>query len=177
MYKAELKNFLDRFLKDFKEAIKNWGEFRGQVFVIVYKKEKIREIVKYLKDYGFDHLQMLTCVDYFKKREDFRFEVVYQFYSISKRLSIRIRVLVSEEDPTVDSIVDLYPVANFFEREVFDMFGVRFRGHPNLRRILLPENWKGHPLRKDYPLQPQEKPEEFIKLVELKERLEKYGIK
>lgn len=174
---SKQRDLIKRFVETFREYIETWGEFRGQYFVIIKNKEKIRDLVVYLKSYNFDHLQMLTCVDYYKRRENFRFEVVYQFYSISEKISLRIRVLIPEDDLEIDSIVDLYPVSNFFEREIFDMFGIKFRGHPNLKRILLPENWRGHPLRKDYPLQPQEKPEEFIKLVELKDRLGKHGIK
>jgi NADH-quinone oxidoreductase subunit C len=103
--------------------------------------------------------------------------VVYQLYSIEKRLQLRLRVEVPEDDPEVDSIVDLFPCANFLEREVYDLLGIRFKGHPNLKRILLPENWVGHPLRKDYPLEPEEKPLEFIELKKLNEELLKYGIK
>lgn len=172
-----VKDLIKQFVETFGEVIEIWGEFRGQNFVVLKEKERVRDLVAYLRNHGFDYLQMLTCVDYYRKRENFRFEVVYQFYSLSRKLSLRIRVLVPEDDPEIDSIVELYPVANFYEREIFDMFGIKFRGHPNLKRIFLPENWKGHPLRKDYPLQPQEKPEEFIKLVELKDRLEKHGIR
>lgn len=177
MSDLEVKDLIKQFVETYDEVIEVYGEFRGQKFVVIKDKEKVRDLVLYLKNHGFDHLQMLTCVDYYKKRKNSRFEVVYQFYNLLRKLSIRIRVLVPEDDPEIDSIVKLYPVANFFEREIFDMFGIKFRGHPNLKRILLPENWKGHPLRKDYPLQPQEKPEELVKLREFKSKLEKHGIK
>jgi NADH-quinone oxidoreductase subunit C len=153
------------------------GEFRGQRFVIL-RKDGIREAIKLLKDIGFNHLQTLTGVDYLRiPNRRTRFEVVYQLYSIEKRLQLRLRVEVPEDDPEVDSIVDLFPCANFLEREVYDLLGIRFKGHPNLKRILLPENWVGHPLRKDYPLEPEEKPLEFIELKKLNEELLKYGIK
>ncbi|MCC6026027.1 MAG: NADH-quinone oxidoreductase subunit C [Caldimicrobium sp.] len=153
------------------------GEFRGQRFVIL-RKDGIREAIKLLKDLGFNHLQTLTGVDYLRiPNRRTRFEVVYQLYSIEKRLQLRLRVEVPEDDPEVDSIVDLFPCANFLEREVYDLLGIRFKGHPNLKRILLPENWVGHPLRKDYPLEPEEKPLEFIELKKLNEELLKYGIK
>lgn len=153
------------------------GEFRGQRFVIL-RKDRVREAIKLLKDLGFNHLQTLTGVDYLRiKNRKARFEVVYQLYSIEKRLQLRLRVEVPEDDPEVDSIVDLFPCANFLEREVYDLLGIRFKGHPNLKRILLPENWVGHPLRKDYPLEPEEKPLEFIELKKLNEELLKYGIK
>lgn len=163
-------------IKSHWNAIIEIGEFRGQTFLILHNKEVLKEIVQFLKELNFNHLQTLTAVDYLNLQEKFRFEVVYQFYSIPLKISLRIRVKVPEEDPVVDSIVDLYPAANFLEREVYDLFGIQFKGHPNLRRILLPENWAGHPLRKDYPLEPEEKPEEFIKLKELKEKLKEYGI-
>lgn len=153
------------------------GEFRGQRFVIL-RKDGIREAIKLLKDLGFNHLQTLTGVDYLRiPNRRTRFEVVYQLYSIEKRLQLRLRVEVPEDDPEVDSIVDLFPCANFLEREVYDLLGIRFKGHPNLKRILLPENWVGYPLRKDYPLEPEEKPLEFIELKKLNEELLKYGIK
>jgi NADH-quinone oxidoreductase subunit C len=153
------------------------GEFRGQRFVIL-RKDGVREAIKLLKDLGFNHLQTLTGVDYLRiPNRRTRFEVVYQLYSIEKRLQLRLRVEVPEDDPEVDSIVDLFPCANFLEREVYDLLGIRFKGHPNLKRILLPENWVGHPLRKDYPLEPEEKPLEFIELKKLNEELLKYGIK
>jgi NADH-quinone oxidoreductase subunit C len=153
------------------------GEFRGQRFVIL-RKDGIREAIKLLKDLGFNHLQTLTGVDYLRiPNRRTRFEVVYQLYSIEKRLQLRLRVEVPEDDPEVDSIIDLFPCANFLEREVYDLLGIRFKGHPNLKRILLPENWVGHPLRKDYPLEPEEKPLEFIELKKLNEELLKYGIK
>ena len=153
------------------------GEFRGQRFVIL-RKDAVRGAIKLLKDLGFNHLQTLTGVDYLRiKNRKARFEVVYQLYSIEKRLQLRLRVEVPEDDPEVDSIVDLFPCANFLEREVYDLLGIRFKGHPNLKRILLPENWVGHPLRKDYPLEPEEKPLEFIELKKLNEELLKYGIK
>ena len=153
------------------------GEFRGQRFVIL-RKDGVKEAIKLLKDLGFNHLQTLTGVDYLRiPNRRTRFEVVYQLYSIEKRLQLRLRVEVPEDDPEVDSIVDLFPCANFLEREVYDLLGIRFKGHPNLKRILLPENWVGHPLRKDYPLEPEEKPLEFIELKKLNEELLKYGIK
>ncbi|MFN3921004.1 MAG: NADH-quinone oxidoreductase subunit C [Caldimicrobium sp.] len=163
-------------IKSHWNAITEIGEFRGQTFLILHNKEVLKEIVQFLKELNFNHLQTLTAVDYLNLQEKFRFEVVYQFYSIPLKISLRIRVKVPEEDPVVDSIVDLYPAANFLEREVYDLFGIQFKGHPNLKRILLPENWAGHPLRKDYPLEPEEKPEEFIKLKELKEKLKEHGI-
>jgi NADH-quinone oxidoreductase subunit C len=79
-----------------------------------------------------------------------RFEVVVNLLSLSKRERLRVRVQVSESDPSIDSLFDLYPGTEAMEREVFDMFGISFAGHPDLTRILMPEDWQGHPLRKDF---------------------------
>ena len=93
----------------------------------------------------------LTCVDLHPL--DPRFEVVYHLLSHSKKERVRLKVQLSGDDPVLESIVPVWPTANFFEREIFDLFGVRFLGHPNLKRIMLPEEWKGNPLRKDYPVE------------------------
>lgn len=125
-------------------------EFRGQVSVIV-KKEKIKEILRYLKEeQGFNHLQDLCGVDHYPAEP--RFEVVYNLYSIWRRLHLRVKAKLYAFEPEIDSITELWSGANWHERECFDMFGIRFTGHPELRRILMPEDWEGHPLRKDYPL-------------------------
>jgi len=121
---------LDEVVQRLKEVLEDSfleeGEFRGQRFVIL-KKDGVRKAVKLLKDLGFNHLQTLTGVDYLKMpNRRTRFEVVYQLYSIEKRLQLRLRVEVPEDDPEVDSIVDLFPCANFLEREVYDLFGIKF---------------------------------------------------
>ena len=104
----------------------------------------------------FDMLMDLTAVDYqkFPGREDGpRFDVVYHLLSIPNKQRVRLKVQVSGDDANVDSLTPIWPSANFFEREIFDLFGVRFIGHPYLRRLLMPEDWEGHPLRKDYPVE------------------------
>ena len=104
---------------------------------------------------GFDVLMDLTAVDYLKYpgREDGpRFEVVYHLYSVAHNHRLRVKVRVDEDDAVVPTAVGLWPIANWFEREVWDMFGVRFAGHPDLRRLLMYEQFVGHPLRKDYPI-------------------------
>jgi len=106
-------------------------------------------------DLGFDVLMDLTAVDYQKYpgREDGpRFEVVYHLYSLRANHRLRIKVRVDEDDAVVPTAVPLWPIADWFEREVWDMFGVRFEGHPDLRRLLMYEEFVGHPLRKDYPI-------------------------
>ncbi len=104
---------------------------------------------------AFDMLTDLTAVDYLKfpGREDGpRFEVVYHLYSIRHNHRVRLKVRVEEDDAMVPTAVPVWPIANWFEREVWDMFGIRFKGHPDLRRLLLYEEFEGHPLRKDYPV-------------------------
>ncbi|GAB5046231.1 NADH-quinone oxidoreductase subunit C [Thermodesulfovibrio sp. TK110] len=140
--------------EQFAHEVLDISEFRGQVSVIV-KREKIKEILRYLKEkQGFNHLQDLCGVDYYPAEP--RFEVVYNLYSISRRLHLRIKAKVYERESEIASITELWSGANWHERECFDMFGIRFTGHPDLRRILMPEDWDGHPLRKDYPLKGRE---------------------
>ncbi len=134
----------------FAQEVIDIKELRGQVSVIV-RKDRIKEIMRYLKEQkGFNHLQDLCGVDYYPKKP--RFEVVYNLYSIWRRLQIRIRAKIDEETPEVESITELWHGADWHERECYDMFGIKFDGHPNLKRILMPEDWNGHPLRKDYPV-------------------------
>ena len=99
----------------------------------------------------YNALADLTCVDWYPRQP--RFEVVYQLFSTTNKNYLRLKVRLPGEDANIDSLTPLWPGANFFEREVFDLFGVRFDEHPNLARIMMPEDWEGHPLRKDYPVE------------------------
>jgi NADH-quinone oxidoreductase subunit C len=99
----------------------------------------------------YNALADLTCVDWHPRQP--RFEVVYHLFSIPNKRYLRLKVKLQGEDANIDSLTPIWPGANFFEREVFDLFGVRFDGHPDLTRIMMPENWEGHPLRKDYPVE------------------------
>jgi NADH-quinone oxidoreductase subunit C len=99
----------------------------------------------------YELLSDISAVDYWQKKEP-RFEVVYQLVSLQRKSRLRVRVPVSESEPALESLTPLWPGANFLEREVWDLFGIRFIGHPDLRRILLYEEFQGHPLRKDYPI-------------------------
>ena len=99
----------------------------------------------------YDFLADVTCVDWYPNEP--RFEVVYHLLSIPNKTRVRLKVRLSGDDASLDSLTPMWPSANYFEREVFDLFGVRFDEHPNLTRILMPENWEGHPLRKDYPVE------------------------
>jgi NADH-quinone oxidoreductase subunit C len=114
-------------------------------------RESIREACTVLRDAGYNFLVDVTCLDLLPAEP--RFHVIYHLLSHSRKERLRLKVPVSGDDAALDSITDVWPSANFYEREVFDLFGVRFGGHPNLRRIMLPEDWAGHPLRKDYPVE------------------------
>jgi len=99
----------------------------------------------------FNLLSDVTCVDWYPAEP--RFEVVYNLFSIPRKERVRLKVKLDSSSPVVESVTSVWPGANYFEREVFDLFGVRFSGHPYLRRILMPEDWEGNPLRKDYPVE------------------------
>lgn len=126
--------------------------FRGDETVVV-RPESWRGLAAALKEgdrFAFDVLMDLTAVDHLGREP--RFDVVAHLYSVEKNHRLRLKTGLPESDPEVDSLVELWRGADWLEREVFDMFGVRFRGHPNLRRILMYEGFEGHPLRKDYPV-------------------------
>jgi NADH-quinone oxidoreductase subunit C len=126
-------------------------EFRGEVHLFV-KPEQIVEVLTLLRDeQNFELLSVLNAVDYFPQQTP-RFHVVYQLTSISKNLSLQIRVPVNGDNPKVPTATGVYSVANWRERELLDMFGIEFEGHPDPRRILTPEGMEGHPLRRDFPL-------------------------
>jgi NADH-quinone oxidoreductase subunit C len=114
-------------------------------------RENIREACRCLRDAGYNFLSDLTCLDMLPAEP--RFQVVYHLLSLGRKERVRLKVPVSGEDTALDSITPVWPTANFYEREIFDLFGVRFGEHPNMRRILMPEDWAGHPLRKDYPVE------------------------
>jgi NADH-quinone oxidoreductase subunit C len=146
----------------FGDAIGAPAEFRGETTVRV-AREKILEICHFLKkDGGFNMLTDLSGVDNYG--EDPRFEVVYQLISLTDRSQLRLKISVSEDNLEVDSVVPVWKTADWHEREAFDMFGLRFRGHPNLKRILMWDGYPYFPLRKDFPLAgvPTELPETAI---------------
>jgi NADH-quinone oxidoreductase subunit C len=135
------------------DAIEGAKFDRGELSIYV-ARSAIREACAILRDdrdLKFNFLSDLTCVDWYPSEP--RFEVVYHLFSIPKKLRVRLKVKLGADDPSVESVTSVWATANFFEREVFDLFGIRFEGHPHLRRIMMPENWEGHPLRKDYPVE------------------------
>jgi NADH-quinone oxidoreductase subunit C len=134
-------------------AISQVIEFRGETTIVVPRNvlRGVAERCREDKNLQFNLLTDATCVDRFPLEP--RFEVSYHLVSISRRDRVRLQVRLSADDPTVDSLVPVWPGANWLEREIFDLFGIRFNGHPDLRRILLPEDWEGYPLRKDFPVE------------------------
>lgn len=145
---AVVANLKGKFAASVLEVV----EFRNETTVIV-KKEEIVAICNYLKAIeGFNFLTDLCGVDYLGKKDD-RFMVVYNIYNIKTHERLRLKVPVSESDAAIDSVVSVWGTANWHERECWDLMGISFNNHPDLRRILMPADWVGHPLRKDYPVQ------------------------
>ena len=142
----------------FGAAIAETHDHRGDHTAVV-TREALSRVLAWCRDepaLAFDMLTDLTAVDYleYPGREDGpRFEVVYHLYSLPHNHRVRLKTRVDEDDAVVPSAVPVWPIANWFEREVWDMFGVRFSGHPDLRRLLMYEEFAGHPLRKDYPIE------------------------
>ena len=125
---------------------------------------QVREAITAARAEGYDFFSFITCVDHLGRdggspphsgadeAESVRFEIVYQLRDLSRRRQIRIRAFLPAQNPVIDSVHDLFGPANWDEREVWDLFGVRFQGHPELTRILLPDDWVGHPLQRDFPV-------------------------
>jgi len=146
---------LQKVKEKFANSILEVAEFRGEL-AIVLRKEDIVPMCQFLRDdpeLSYNFLSDLCGVD--RPEREPRFDVVYNLYSIEKNHRVRLKVQVDEGE-SVPSVTSVWSGANWFEREVFDMFGIRFDGHPDLRRILMPEDWEGHPLRKDFPLTKEE---------------------
>jgi NADH-quinone oxidoreductase subunit C len=117
--------------------------------VLNVSTEEYKEVITNIKKEGYEMMVDLTAVDWYRKKEP-RFELVVQFLSISKNSRKTVKVKINDENLNIQTITDLYPGANFYEREVFDMFGIEFENHPDMTRILMPDDWVGHPLRKNY---------------------------
>ena len=139
----------DRFPGHFVGASEAIGELSVEI-----RREGVLEVSRFLHDdpdMGFDHITDICSLDF--PEDDERFEVLYHFYSIGRASRIRVKVRVPEEDCTLDSVTGIWQGAGFLEREVYDMMGIRFVGHPDLRRILLTDDFEGYPLRKDFPVE------------------------
>jgi NADH-quinone oxidoreductase subunit C len=152
---TSLHPVIERLRARFGDALVDSHTHRGDATAVICA-DRYHEAVQFLRDDSecdFDFLADLTAVDRLKMHGEPRFEVVLHLYSSRRIARFRLKTRPeSDEEPAVDSVVDLYPAANWPEREVWDMFGVRFHGHPNLTRILMYEGFVGHPLRKDYPV-------------------------
>jgi NADH-quinone oxidoreductase subunit C len=128
-------------------------EFRGETTVVV-PREQLRRAAEYLAtepSLRFSFLSDITTVDRYPLEP--RFEMNYHLLSLDRRERLRLRVRLAGNDPVITTVTSIWPTANWHERENFDLFGIRFEGHPNLTRILMPDDWEGHPLRKDYPVE------------------------
>jgi NADH-quinone oxidoreductase subunit C len=139
------------FGQRFGEKIQSKTEFRGETTFLI-GRESLREIARFSRDeFSFDYLLDISSVDNFG--EEPRFAVVYELYSMSAGVHLRLKLQVSEDDPTVDTVSDIWPTADWHEREIYDMMGLRFNNHPDLRRILMWEGYPYFPLRKEFPLE------------------------
>lgn len=129
------------------------SQFRGEL-TIVLPPEHLRRAAEFLQaepGLQFDFLSDISAVDRFPMEP--RFEVNYHLLSVPLRQTVRLRIWIAAKDPVVSTMIPVWPTANWHEREIFDLFGIRFEGHPELHRILMPDDWEGHPLRKDYPVE------------------------
>jgi len=129
--------------------------FRDQV-TLHLEQDQIISVCKMLRDeFSFNILTDETAVDYWGRKEP-RFEIVYQLHCREHDQRLFLRTGVSEDEPSLPTMTEVFPNANWYEREIWDLFGIRFEGHPDLRRLLLPKDWEGHPLRKDQPIKVEE---------------------
>jgi NADH-quinone oxidoreductase subunit C len=130
------------------------ARFDRNELTVCLDRSFIRQAATLLRDAPellFVFLADVTCVDWYPSEP--RFEVVYELLSMARKERLRLKVRLSGADARLESVTSVWPAADYFEREVFDLFGIHFEGHPYLRRIMMPENWEGHPLRKDYPVE------------------------
>lgn len=149
---SETNRTVEKLQANFSSSILDVMQDRGQ-WIVTINKAAIIDVLRFLKsECSFEMLTDVTAIDYLGKSDE-RFMVVYQLTSVAFKDRIRLKAPVSEEDCVIESATQVYASANWLEREVYDLFGIRFSKHPDLRRILMPDDWEGHPLRKDYPLQ------------------------
>ncbi len=151
---------LPESLKDNPDALALEGAFPAKIAgghtdkgepTLFIAREAIVDVCRYLKqEQGYVRLSGVTAVDW--SPADPRFEIVYFLHSLDRNTRLRLKCWVSDAEPEIESVTGVWRGANWYEREVFDMFGITFRNHPDMRRILMPNDWEGHPLRKDYPV-------------------------
>jgi len=127
------------------------GTVQHEQTILYVSAASIVEVCRYLRDeHGFNRASSVTALDWYPQEP--RFEVVYLLHAVKENQRLRLKVRVSGENPAVESVTGVWAGANWYEREVFDLFGITFSNHPDLRRIMMPEDWEGHPLRKDFPV-------------------------
>jgi NADH-quinone oxidoreductase subunit C len=144
------QELFDSLTKSFGENLQHRTEFRGEITYTIGESD-LREIMKFCRDeLSFDYLLDITSIDNFG--EEPRFEIVYHLYSMPHAAHLRLKLKVSEDVGAVDSVSDIWPTADWHEREIYDMMGIKFNGHPDLRRILMWDGYPFFPLRKDFPL-------------------------
>lgn len=147
---------MSEYIQKAVEGIKNKfsaqvEEFRGETTLSVAPELVIPVLTVLRDEFGYNMMMDATAVDYYPQ-ESPRFHVIYSLYSLPHNVRLQLRVHLNGNAPKLDSVEKIFPVANWKEREIYDLFGIHFIGHPDLRRVVMPEDWTGHPLRKDYPL-------------------------
>ncbi|MCW8131865.1 MAG: NADH-quinone oxidoreductase subunit C [Planctomycetota bacterium] len=174
---VDFKELEKRIREKLGADVLDWTDFRGQACLLVKREAIVRTLLALREDAEgrFDMFTDLTCLDTLRAPDELipksgeRFVVVYHLTGTESKARIRVKACVPEEPPEIDTATGVYLGANWAEREVFDMFGVVFKGHPDLRRILMPEAYEGHPLRKDYPLKGRGERDNFPKYTEIPE--------
>ncbi len=150
MISEELRSFPEAAqLEEHDPSVLAGGKCDRGELTLDLTRDKLVSACRWFCARGYNLLSSITATDLYPVEP--RFRVVYHLYSISERKPLRLAVHTGGEDPRLESMIPVWPSANWYEREVFDLFGIRFDGHPNLERILLPDDWEGYPLRKDYP--------------------------
>ncbi len=151
VFEAHTKNrAISSLLAALPDSIQD-AKFDRDELTLTIARDQIRAACRIVQSAGYNFLEDVTCVDWYPSEP--RFQVTYHILSHGLKERIRLIARVDSIDPSIDSITPVWPSANFYEREVWDLFGVRFHEHPGLRRIMMPEEWEGHPLRKDYPVE------------------------
>lgn len=152
-----MKEVLESLKEKFSSAVQRVDEMRGETSVVI-DRASIIEVLEHLRSNGFEMLDDLTAADWLSlikgpaNPNGERFSVIYVLHDFGRNRTLRLRVPVPEEDPEVPTAVGLWPGANWLEREVFDMFGIRFKAHPEMERILMPDDYEDFPMRKEFPL-------------------------
>jgi NADH-quinone oxidoreductase subunit C len=150
MIPDQLRNFQEASqLEEEDPSVLAGGQYDRGELTLEAPPEKLVAACRWFRARGYNLLSSITATDLHPLEP--RFRVVYHLYAVAQHKPLRLAVRVGGADPRLESMIPVWPSANWYERELFDLFGIRFDGHPNLKRIMLPDDWEGHPLRKDYP--------------------------